>query len=84
MERRHSNVLTETRKGIARFGRTLGSKTDKAVRGLAGAVSEKTTDILHSGKEVAGKAKKEIRTSFNKTQDKLRKQKEKLSRIIHH
>jgi hypothetical protein len=83
MERKPIEFLTETGKNIARLGRSIGNKTDKVVRGIADTVGEKTTGILHSGKEVAGKTKRELRTTFEKAQDKLKKQKQKISHLKH-
>ena len=79
----------QTRREIARFARTVGNKTDKAVRGfvddvadLAESVGEKAVGIAHSGKQMTQTAKKELLSAFETGQKKLDEQKRKVARMI--
>lgn len=79
----------QTRREIARLARTVGSKTDKAVRGLVGEVAdlaetmgEKAAGIAHSGKEMSRKAGKELLSAFETGQKKLDKQKRRVAKML--
>lgn len=79
----------ETRKEIVRFGKTLGSKSDKAIHDFADnitdfadTVGEKGAAILHSGQNLTREGKKGILTAIEKGQDTLERQKRSLARMI--
>jgi gas vesicle protein len=79
----------QTRRDIVRLAKTVGSRTDKAVRGFADdvadfadAVGEKAIGIAHSGKEMTDAARKELLSAFETGQKKLDEQKRRVARII--
>ena len=79
----------QTRREIARLARTVGSKTDKAVRGfvddvadLAESVGEKAVGIVHSGKDMTKTARKELLSAFETGHRKLDEQKRRVARMM--
>ena len=78
-----------TRTEITRFGKTVGRKSDKAVReftdnvvDFADRVGDKAVGILHSGKELTKEGRKGILSAIEKGQDTLETQKRKLARMM--
>ncbi len=79
----------DTRKGIVRFTKTMGRKTDKAVHefgeditNFADAVGKKAAHILHNGRRLSWEAKKDMLTAIEKGRRRLEKQRHKLARMI--
>lgn len=79
----------ETRRDLARFARTMGSKTDKVVHEFADNVAEfadtigeKASDILHNEVDLAPASKQELLAAIERGQVKLEKQRQRLARMI--
>ena len=79
----------KTRSEIARFGKTIGRKGDKAVREFADnvvdmvyTVGEKAADILKSGRELTREGKRGIMTAIERGQESLGSQRRRLARMM--
>jgi gas vesicle protein len=79
----------ETRKEIVRFTKSMGSRTDKAVRefgdditDFADSVGKKASRILHNGREMSWEAKEDMLTAIEKGRRRLEKQRHRLARLI--
>lgn len=79
----------KTRQDIQKYARKAkrraGDMVDdfsESVSELAEVVSEKASEILDKGKDVAGEARRELMRAIEDGQQKLEKQKSRLSKII--
>lgn len=79
----------KTRNEIVRFGKTMGRKSDKAVRDFADniadfadTVGEKAAGILHNGQKLTSEGKNGLLTAIAKGQETLEHQKRRVARMI--
>lgn len=78
-----------TRKDIVRYAKKARRKTEEVVDDFSDSIADmidvvgdKTSDIIHSGKDLAYGAKKELLSAIEEGQAKLEKQRAKLARLI--